>query len=59
MDWEQCFSMDRDPFDRVLIAQARIERVPLMTSDKTFRSYAVELIDADGSTAVTSRSVGS
>jgi PIN domain nuclease of toxin-antitoxin system len=38
----------RDPFDRVLIAQARIEGVPLMTSDKTFRSYAVELIAAAG-----------
>jgi PIN domain nuclease of toxin-antitoxin system len=34
----------RDPFDRVLIAQARIEGVPLMTADPLFRAYAVELI---------------
>jgi PIN domain nuclease of toxin-antitoxin system len=36
----------RDPFDRVLIAQARIEGVPLMTSDPAFRAYSVELISA-------------
>ena len=36
----------RDPFDRVIIAQARIEGVPLMTSDNVFASYDVKLIAA-------------
>jgi PIN domain nuclease of toxin-antitoxin system len=36
----------RDPFDRVLIAQARIEGVPIITADSVFRSYAVKLIAA-------------
>ena len=31
----------RDPFDRLLIAQAQIENVPILTSDKQFESYAV------------------
>jgi PIN domain nuclease of toxin-antitoxin system len=29
----------RDPFDRMLIAQARAEDVPVMTCDKEFRKY--------------------
>ena len=33
-----------DPFDRLLIAQARMERIPILTADADFRKYAVEVI---------------
>lgn len=36
----------RDPFDRLLIAQADLEGVPVMTSDRAFENYAVEVVDA-------------
>ena len=36
----------RDPFDRLLIAQAQIERVPLLTADSQLSLYDVELIPA-------------
>jgi PIN domain nuclease of toxin-antitoxin system len=35
-----------DPFDRLLIAQAQIERLPILTSDPHFKAYDVELIPA-------------
>jgi len=34
----------RDPFDRLLIAQALEENVPLLTSDDAIRQYAVQTI---------------
>lgn len=34
----------RDPFDRMLIAQGRIEGLPIVTSDRVFKQYPVELI---------------
>lgn len=34
----------RDPFDRVLVAQARIEGLTLVTADSTFAHYDVRLI---------------
>ncbi|HVS99475.1 MAG TPA: type II toxin-antitoxin system VapC family toxin [Solirubrobacterales bacterium] len=34
----------RDPFDRLLIAQAQVERLTILTSDPAFASYAVETI---------------
>lgn len=34
----------RDPFDRVLIAQARIEQLPLISADRAFASYDVDVI---------------
>lgn len=34
----------RDPFDRMLIAQAAYEDLPLVTLDPAFVDYAVELI---------------
>jgi PIN domain nuclease of toxin-antitoxin system len=34
----------RDPFDRLLIAQSQIERVPLMTADATFVKYDIDII---------------
>ena len=34
----------RDPFDRMLIAQAQVEELTIVTHDKEFRKYAVEII---------------
>jgi PIN domain nuclease of toxin-antitoxin system len=36
----------RDPFDRLLIAQAQIEHLPILTSDKQMVLYDVEVISA-------------
>jgi PIN domain nuclease of toxin-antitoxin system len=33
----------RDPFDRVLVAQALIERLPIITSDAHFGEYGIEV----------------
>ena len=38
----------RDPFDRLLIAQAQIEGVAVMTADRKFEQYEVEIIWASG-----------
>lgn len=35
-----------DPFDRLLVAQARLEGLTLVTSDRTLRRYRVLLMDA-------------
>jgi PIN domain nuclease of toxin-antitoxin system len=34
----------RDPFDRLLIAQAQIEKVTILTADPTFALYDVEIL---------------
>ncbi|MBA4179900.1 MAG: PIN domain nuclease [Anaerolinea sp.] len=34
----------RDPFDRMLVAQAIVERVPIVTSDSHLARYGVEVI---------------
>jgi PIN domain nuclease of toxin-antitoxin system len=34
----------RDPFDRMLIAQGQIEQLPIVTSDRAFKKYPVNLI---------------
>ena len=34
----------RDPFDRMLISQAQIERLPILSSDKLLATYDVEVI---------------
>ncbi len=34
----------RDPFDRMLIAQAQLEHLPIVTSDALFASYEVEIV---------------
>ena len=34
----------RDPFDRLLAAQALIERCALVTGDRVFRKYGVEVV---------------
>lgn len=38
----------RDPFDRLLIAQAQIESIPIVTVDAAIRAYDVTVIDASG-----------
>jgi PIN domain nuclease of toxin-antitoxin system len=37
---------DCDPFDRMLIAQAQIEAMPVVTADRSFSAYDVEILDA-------------
>lgn len=34
----------RDPFDRILVAQSGIERIPIITSDPLFADYDVKVI---------------
>jgi PIN domain nuclease of toxin-antitoxin system len=36
----------RDPFDRLLVAQARMEELTLVTADAQIRRYDVETLDA-------------
>ena len=36
----------RDPFDRLLIAQAQLEHVPILTADESFQLYEVETLPA-------------
>jgi PIN domain nuclease of toxin-antitoxin system len=34
----------RHPFDRLLIAQAQLERLPIVTADSAFEAYDVDLV---------------
>lgn len=34
----------RDPFDRLLIAQAGVEDVPVVTGDDRFASYSIDIV---------------
>jgi len=34
----------RDPFDRLIVAQAQADRLPVVTKDQVFRKYGVEVI---------------
>ena len=34
----------RDPFDRLLIAQAQCESLPILTSDRQFKPYSVKIL---------------
>jgi PIN domain nuclease of toxin-antitoxin system len=36
--------LHRDPFDRMLVAQSRIERLSILTGDPAIRNYAVDAI---------------
>ena len=36
----------RDPFDRLLVAQARSERLTLVTRDRVFRKYGLRVLSA-------------
>lgn len=38
------FADHKDPFDRLLIAQALIDNLPVVSSDKKFARYGVEVI---------------
>jgi len=35
----------KDPFDRMLISQSQVEDIPLLTQDKIFDKYDVNVID--------------
>jgi PIN domain nuclease of toxin-antitoxin system len=37
----------RDPFDRLLIAQAAVETLDIVTSDRRFALYGVGVVDAE------------
>lgn len=37
----------KDPFDRLLIAQAIVEDLPILTADPLFKLYPVKIIDAE------------
>jgi PIN domain nuclease of toxin-antitoxin system len=34
----------RDPFDRIIIAQAQVENLPIMTSDTEFAKYSAQIL---------------
>ena len=34
----------RDPFDRMLIAQAQVEKLTVLTSDRHFQAYDIDLV---------------
>lgn len=36
----------KDPFDRLLIAQALVEGIPIVTADRNFAKYGVEVVAA-------------
>lgn len=36
----------RDPFDRLLVAQAQLEELPILTADRSFGRYDVEVLRA-------------
>jgi PIN domain nuclease of toxin-antitoxin system len=36
--------LHRDPFDRLLVAQCQIERIPLMTADEALTAYDIDII---------------
>ncbi len=38
--------LHRDPFDRLLIAQAQLEKIPILSGDEQFNAYSVEVIGA-------------
>ncbi len=37
-------SLHRDPFDRMLVAQAAVERLPILSGDPQFSGYPVEIV---------------
>ena len=36
----------RDPFDRLIIAQAIVERMTVVTADRRFEAYGIEVLEA-------------
>ncbi len=43
---EQLAPHHKDPFDRMLVAQARIERLTLVTRDPNMKAYGVPILEA-------------
>lgn len=41
---ENLSNYHRDPFDRLLISQAIVENIPILSVDKVFDQYSVERI---------------
>ncbi len=41
---EKLPALHRDPFDRLLVAQAMAESMPMLTSDPQMRGYGVEVL---------------
>jgi len=39
-------ALHRDPFDRMLVAQAQIEKLAILTSDRQLAAYDVDIVDA-------------
>jgi PIN domain nuclease of toxin-antitoxin system len=39
-------SHHRDPFDRMLIAQAKVEGLTIVTHDRIFRQYRIPIVEA-------------
>jgi len=37
---------DRDPFDRLLVSQAMLENLPIISADPSIAAYDIEVIDA-------------
>ncbi len=50
VDWQHAAAVERlpfhhrDPFDRVLVAQAQVERLAIVTGDRVFRRYGVQIV---------------
>ena len=40
----RCLLSIRDPFDRMIIAQAQVENLPLATNDEAFHSYRISIL---------------
>ena len=38
----------KDPFDRILMAQSVVEKLPLVTADDEIRKYGINLLNAAG-----------
>jgi PIN domain nuclease of toxin-antitoxin system len=37
----------RDPFDRLLIAQATVDKLTVVTADRRFKAYGIPVVDAE------------
>ncbi len=36
--------LHKDPFDRIIIAQSQVEKMPILTSDSQIKRYSVDII---------------
>lgn len=36
--------LHKDPFDRIIIAQSQVEKMPILTSDSLIKQYSVDVI---------------